>query len=239
MPDPYISTRPLHLQLREILIRRIADGEWRAGDAIPNEIDLAREFGLSAGTVRKALDWMESAQLVSRQQGRGTFVRDQTSSEALTRFSSFRNADGSLIDDTITEPVHTAGEANSAEAAHLRLNGQDAVHRIEQTRLVGGEPFACEHLVLPATMFPKVGAATGGVRSIGETAFANGLLLSNGRETVTIGGAPQAAAQRLRIGEGTAVLVLDRVIEAIDGRPAEWRRSWCNIKSRIYLSRLG
>lgn len=238
MPDPYLSTRPLHLQLREILIRRIADGEWRAGDAIPNEIDLAREFGLSAGTVRKALDWMESAQLVSRQQGRGTFVRDQTSSEALTRFSSFRNVHGSLIDDRVADAVCSSGEASASEAAHLRLNALDIVHRIEQTRLVGGETFAYEYLVLPAALFPKMDALTSGVRSIGETAFANGLLLSSGREKVTIGGASSAAATRLGVDEGAPVLVLDRVIESIDGRPAEWRRSWCNIRNRIYLSQL-
>ena len=81
-------------------------------------------------------------------------------------------------------------------------------------------------------------ALTSGVRSIGETAFANGLLLSSGREKVTIGGASSAAATRLGVDEGAPVLVLDRVIESIDGRPAEWRRSWCNIRNRIYLSQL-
>lgn len=239
MPDAPISTRPLHLQLREVLTRRIADGEWRAGEAIPNEIELAREFGLSAGTVRKALDWMESAQLVIRQQGRGTFVRDQTSSEALTRFSNFRNADGSLISDAIADAKLSEGSADASEAAHLRLNAGEIVYRIDQTRLIGGEPFAHEHLVLPAALFPRLSSSASAVRSIGETAFANGLLLGSGRERVTIGNASMAAAARLGLETGVPVLVLDRVIDSIDGRPAEWRRAWCNLKSRIYLARLG
>ena len=70
------TAQPLYVQLREALTRRIATGEWPPGEAIPNEIAIGREFGLSAGTVRKALDWMEQARLVSRQQGRGTFVID-------------------------------------------------------------------------------------------------------------------------------------------------------------------
>ena len=53
-------------------------GEWKPGSAIPNESDLAREFGVSAGTMRKALDLMEGEHLLTRRQGRGTFVNDQS-----------------------------------------------------------------------------------------------------------------------------------------------------------------
>src|SRR4051812_41587123 len=56
MPTNHFSTRPLYLQLRDALAERVAGGEWRPGAAIPNEGDLAREFGVSAGTMRKALD---------------------------------------------------------------------------------------------------------------------------------------------------------------------------------------
>ena len=48
--------RPLYLQLRDALAERIAGGDWKPGNAIPNESDLAREFGVSTGTMRKALD---------------------------------------------------------------------------------------------------------------------------------------------------------------------------------------
>ena len=54
------SNRPLYLQLRDTLAQRIANGEWKPAAAIPNESDLAREFGVSAGTMRKALDLMEA-----------------------------------------------------------------------------------------------------------------------------------------------------------------------------------
>jgi GntR family transcriptional regulator len=47
------SNRPLYLQLRDTLAQRIANGEWKPTAAIPNESDLAREFGVGAGTMRK------------------------------------------------------------------------------------------------------------------------------------------------------------------------------------------
>jgi len=65
------STRPLYLQVRDALGERIAGGEWKPSTAIPNEGDLARQFGVSPGTMRKALDLLEAERLLTRRQGRG------------------------------------------------------------------------------------------------------------------------------------------------------------------------
>jgi len=91
------STRPLYLQVKDMLIERILAGTWQPGAAIPNEIELSRELGISVGTVRKALDEMEGERLISRRQGRGTFVIDQTSDECAIRFSNIRDPDGTRL----------------------------------------------------------------------------------------------------------------------------------------------
>src|SRR3990167_8208192 len=57
------STRPLYLQAKDMLVQRIVAGTWKPGAAIPNEIELSRELGISVGTVRKALDEMASERL--------------------------------------------------------------------------------------------------------------------------------------------------------------------------------
>ena len=97
LPTSRFSTRPLYLQLRDALAERIAHGEWRPGTAIPNESDLAREFGVSSGTMRKALDLMEGEHLLTRRQGRGTFVNDQSSDEMAMRFNNVRSKDGQRV----------------------------------------------------------------------------------------------------------------------------------------------
>lgn len=239
MSDSPLSTRPLHVQLRELLIKRIAVGEWRAGEAIPNEIELAREFGLSSGTVRKALDWMESAQLVVRQQGRGTFVRDQTSGEVLARYFSFRNADGSTVRASVSSAELSEGPANAGEAARLGLRPGAPVRRITQTRMVDDVAFAYECLVLPAALFPNLDTNRAAVNNIGETAFANGLLLGTGHESIAVGEAAGEVASALEVQPHSSVLVLDRVVETIDGQPAEWRRAWCHLGPHLYMARVG
>lgn len=55
------ENRALFLQVRDAFAERIASGDWKPGFALPNEGDLAREMGVSSGTVRKALELMEGA----------------------------------------------------------------------------------------------------------------------------------------------------------------------------------
>ena len=73
MTEKRYSIRPLYLQVRDALAQRIATGEWKPGDAIPNENDLARQLGVSPGTVRRSLDLLESEHLLTRRQGCGSF----------------------------------------------------------------------------------------------------------------------------------------------------------------------
>jgi DNA-binding transcriptional regulator YhcF (GntR family) len=68
------TTTPLYTQVQDRMRERISTGEWKPNMAIPNEGDLAREFGVSSGTMRKALDALEAEGFLSRKQGRGTFV---------------------------------------------------------------------------------------------------------------------------------------------------------------------
>lgn len=65
---------PLWRQLADILRGKIETGELAAGRVMPSEHTLSQEYGLSRGTVVKALDALEADGLVVRVQGRGTFV---------------------------------------------------------------------------------------------------------------------------------------------------------------------
>lgn len=66
--------QPLYVQIKQFLLRRIAEGEWLEHDALPSEWDLADEMSVSQGTVRKALTELVADGLLYRQQGKGTFV---------------------------------------------------------------------------------------------------------------------------------------------------------------------
>src|SRR5262245_19416931 len=88
-----LAREPLYLQVCELLTRRIADGAWKPNTTLPNEMELAREMGVSTGTVRKALEKLEADRLVVRRQGRDTFVLDQAAPEVACRFDRLRCSD--------------------------------------------------------------------------------------------------------------------------------------------------
>ena len=68
------SFSPLYQQIKTLILRSLQEGEWRPGEAIPSEIDLAARFKVSQGTVRKAVDELAAENLLVRRQGKGTFV---------------------------------------------------------------------------------------------------------------------------------------------------------------------
>jgi DNA-binding GntR family transcriptional regulator len=68
------SAVPLYYQLQEILKQQIESGQWQPGEAIPPEMELARDYGVSRVCVRQALAILEDDREIVRVQGRGTFV---------------------------------------------------------------------------------------------------------------------------------------------------------------------
>ena len=131
------SKKPMYVQLRDVLAERISAGAWKPGAVIPNESDLAREFSVSAGTMRKALDLMEAERLLTRRQGRGTFVNDQASDELSLRFSSLRAANGDHLDGQTKTTQVGEDSANELERLRLQLGLHDRIYRIHRTRAGG------------------------------------------------------------------------------------------------------
>lgn len=96
------DVRPLYLKIKHDLAERIARGEWKIGAILPNEGELARTYGVSAGTVRKALDELERERRLTRVQGRGTFVNDAAALNDERLRGCQRKADA-IIEDALRE----------------------------------------------------------------------------------------------------------------------------------------
>jgi GntR family transcriptional regulator len=65
---------PLYRQIKNLMLNALESAEWRPGQAIPSEQELALRFNVSQGTVRKAIDEMAAENLLVRKQGKGTYV---------------------------------------------------------------------------------------------------------------------------------------------------------------------
>lgn len=239
MTSKQLSTRPLYLQLRDALAERVSSGHWKPGVAIPNEGDLAREFGVSAGTMRKALDLMETERLVTRRQGRGTFVNDQTVDELGARFCNIRTLDGKRVFGQFNAQEFAEGLANEGECARLGLGMEDRVYRIHRIRSDKDRVFMVENVSLPAALFADLPDKKHAITHIAALAQQHGILLGKAEERISIGVAVPAVAKPLKVPPNSPVLVLDRVTHALDGRKAEWRTGYCHLGSEYtYLAEM-
>ncbi len=72
---PATDYQPLYAQVKTLLVQRIGSGAWKPGEMLPSEFQLAAEYRVSQGTVRKALLSLEADRLIVRRQGKGTLRR--------------------------------------------------------------------------------------------------------------------------------------------------------------------
>ena len=77
---------PLYQQIKALLVKSLQGGEWKPGEAIPSEMELAARFRVSQGTVRKAIDELATDNLLVRRQGKGTFVATHAEENIQYRF---------------------------------------------------------------------------------------------------------------------------------------------------------
>jgi GntR family transcriptional regulator len=236
MPEGFF-TQPLYLQLRDALAERIARGEWKPGTAIPNEGDLARELGVSKGTVRKSLDLLESEHLLTRRQGRGTFVIDPGSQGQ--RFNNFRLANGAPAEGKASTLDIVMAGANDTECKRLQLVAGEQVYRIRRVRLHEGKAFMIEVASLPATLFPQLLDRALRSHRLVEIAQAYSVLLGTSEERISAGTCSPLAAETLNLPQGTHVLMLDRIIRTRNGQPVEWRSAECVLNGMHYQVDLG
>lgn len=232
------STRPLYLQVRDLLVGRIVAAEWKPGATLPNEVDLARELSVSPGTVRRALEEMEGERLIYRRQGRGTFVADHTSEELAIRYTNIRTSKGVRFAGEIARAQLSAGEAQDVEQKRLRLRPGAQVMRIRRVRQSAGVPFMVEDVTVPDSLFPGLSDLREVPHRITLLAQQFGLLLGRAEEQVRVSRADDEIAKELLVAKDTPILILDRVVYTLDGRPVEWRLAKCHFGDEVYWTEM-
>ncbi|MEO8740860.1 MAG: GntR family transcriptional regulator [Casimicrobiaceae bacterium] len=237
------SFQPLYLQLKTLLVASLDAGEWRPGEAIPSEGNLAVRFGVSLGTVRKAIEALALDNLVVRRQGKGTFVATHTEEGAsLFRFLRIRRNDGKdeypasrLIDVR-------RGKASFELAQLLEIKAQAAIIVLRRVLEYSGEPVVLDEIALPAPLFrgltkTRVDAYRGSLYSMFETEFGVRMLKAQEKLSALTADAPTASLLKIRQGE--PVLAVERVTYTYGDRPVEWRRGLCSTRRHFYVNELG
>jgi GntR family transcriptional regulator len=233
--------RPLYAQVRELMIRRLLRGDWRPGELLPSEGRLAAEFGVSQGTMRKALDEMATQNLVVRHQGRGTFIAEHSQQHALFHFFHIRDEAGHKELPTGRVLALKHGRADREQARRLALLPRAPVITILRLRALRGRPVILERITLPARPFR--GLALPIDREVPDELYILyqqrfGVTVARAEERLRAVAADALDARSLGVAKRSPLLEIDRLAFALDGAPVEWRLSRCNSAHHHYYSEI-
>ncbi|MEQ8824471.1 MAG: GntR family transcriptional regulator [Filomicrobium sp.] len=217
------------MQIYKLLHERILSQMWKVGSTLPNEGDLAREFGVSVGTMRKALQELETAGWITRRQGRGTFVSDprQISRKRLDHFhlnGEHFSIDGFGYISSEREPV-------SAEVQpFLELKKDDSIIRVRRKKLIKGIIRIYEDVHIVERAISK-----SDLRELSDDDFMEySSFIRRCTERVRPSVADGESASHLGVEPGTAVLICDRTAYDSEGKPIEWCRRTVVMESVEY-----
>ncbi len=230
---------PLYLQVRKLLTQRISGGAWPPGHLIPSELRLARELGVSQGTVRKAVDDLVGNNVLVRQQGKGTFVAVHDTRRALFHFFPMVGDDGQRVLPNSRVLSCRRLPAKQSEARALDLPAGARVIRIERTRDLNNRPTIVESIVLPAASFPELGKSRS--ERLPNTLYElyeerYGITIHRAEEQLRAVAASAKVAKLLGIEPGAPLLEITRLARTLDGTPVELRISRCLTRAHHYQS---
>src|SRR4051812_36131945 len=235
------SFRPLYEQIKILLTQSLVSGEWKPGEAIPSEIELASRFRVSQGTVRKAIDELAAENIVVRRQGKGTFVASHAEPSYQYRFLRLLPDAG---DKVHPQNLFFGLERAKAgpEAAHaLGVKPGSTVLTFKRVMSFGARPIVLDDIVLPPGQFPGLTLAEleefgGSVYSFYESVF--GVRMIRAEERVRAVAADGLAAAHLKVDKGTPLLCVDRIAFTYGDKPVEWRHGLCVTEGFSYFNEL-
>lgn len=219
----------LYVRVRAQILETIRSGQWRPGDVIPPEKKLCEMFGVSIGTLRKAVDELTASGVLIRRQGKGTFVASHSQDRYLFFFFHLLGQDGHKEYPAVEFQKFSSAVADEFAAQALGISVGDPLWHVSNRLSLRDEVVSLDEIYLPQSLFPTLSEARLKVRQttlyqmyqdeFGQTVMRAG-------ERVRATRATAAQARRLKVKTGEPLLQIIRVAYSVDDRPIELRYSF-------------
>ncbi len=232
---------PLYQQIKALLTRSLSLSEWKAGEALPSEPELAQRFKVSQGTVRKALDALAAEGLLVRRQGKGTFVATHAEERVQYRFLRLMPDQGPRVAMQRRFLDFNRLRAPADIARALSLSSGDSVLQLRRLLLADEQPVVLDDIWLPAKPFKgltaeRLSAYRGPMYGLFEAEF--GVQMIRAEEKIRAVAAAGAEADLLRVQPLTPLLLVERRSLTYADRPVELRRGLYRTEAHYYRNEL-
>ncbi len=239
-----VAFSPLYQQIKGLILQSLQSGEWKPGQVIPSEIDLAARYHVSQGTVRKAIDELAADNLLVRRQGKGTFVATHAEHHAQYRFLRLQPDAGTLDGEgpaqrSILDCKRLRATAEQARLLDLRTG--EPVLLVRRLMAFSGVPTILEDIWLPASPFKGLTAERlaiyqGTMYALFEKEF--GVRMVRAEEKIRAVSADAEQARLLQSTLGAPLLSVERVAHTYNDAPMELRRGLYRTDTHHYHNSL-
>ncbi len=248
MPDVLLSAEdsapafsPLYQQIKRLMTLRLQASEWRPGEAIPSEMELAARFKVSQGTVRKAVDALAADNLLVRRQGKGTFVSTHAAQNVQYRFLRLMPNDGPIVGAQRRFIDCRRLRAPADVARSLGLKSGEAVVNVRRVLSFDGSPTVLDDIWLPGALFKGLTAERladykGPMYGLFESEFGVRMIRAEEQIRAVLADAPSATL--LDVAAGAALLSVERLSMTYGDKAVELRRGLYNTAAHFYRNEL-
>ena len=232
---------PLYRQIKNLILQGLASGEWRPGEVIPSEAELAVRFNVSQGTVRKAIDEMAAANLVVRKQGKGTYVASHNDPRAFFRFLRVVPDEGGVAVPQSVPLECWRAKAGQEAARILDIPPGSPIIIVRRLLKFDGKPVVVDEIYLSGEIFHGLTLEVlqdneDSLYTLFEARF--GVRMIRAEERIRAVAADRSSAELLSVEEGSPLLSVERVTYTYGDKPVEWRRGLYSTAEHCYLNEL-
>ena len=232
---------PLYIQVKKRITESLVSAEWAPGQSIPSEIELAKKYNVSQGTVRKAIDDLAADKILIRRQGKGTFVSTHNEENIQLRFLRLTEESGKKEKLENMLISFEKEKASNYIAKALAVNTSSTLISIKRLLTFNGKPLILDFIKIPAISFrglsaEKVIEKKGSMYRMYETDF--GIQMLHADEKIKAVAANKESSLMLDVSENSPLLSVERLSYTYDERPIEWRLGFCLTLEHYYKTEL-
>lgn len=238
--DFFLPGTPLYFAVKQSLLAALARGEWLRGQAIPPENQLAEKFGVSIGTLRKAVDELVSEHILIRHQGRGTFVATHESDQHFFKFFRIQRRDGFKSYPTTRLLKFRRRKATREACESLQLPKDASVFHFFNLLSLNNDLVMVDEIQVPEILFATLTEQSLDERSSTLYNFYQnnfGINIVDTREKLSVCQADSAVAGWLNVEQASPLLLIDRTAYTYQDRPVEWRQTRVNTAKYEYIAK--
>ena len=233
--------QPLYEEVKKKITKSLIQGEWRPGEAIPSEFELACKYDVSQGTVRKAIDELSAESILIRRQGKGTYVATHNEENIQLRFLRLTSNLGlkEKLDNRLVS--FSKEKATNKLAKILNINPASTILSLKRILTFNEKPLILDVIKIPAQSFRGLTAEMvvekkGSMYRMYETDF--GVRMLRADEKIKAISANFESASLLNVKENSPLLSVERLSYTYDNKPLEWRLGLCISDNHYYRSEL-